>query len=78
MISADHLRYLTALTTRQLEAIALNSGYRGERYLSAQFLGLTNGGQFCYAITFADDGEVKSGKVFVTYDSAQDRATLDY
>lgn len=78
MISADTVRYLTTLNTLHLEAIALQSGYKGERYLSAEFLGLTNGGEFCYTVTFNEDGELRKGKVFVKYDPTTDRASLDF
>lgn len=78
MITAENLKYLTAVPTRQLEAIALASGYRGCRYTTSRFLGLTNAGQFCYSVTFKEDGELHTGKVFLTYDPVADRTTLDF
>ena len=78
MISAETVRYLTDLPRTHLEAIAWQSGYKGDRYKTAEFLGMTNGGQFCYAITFVEEGEVRKGKVFLSYDPAADRVSLDY
>lgn len=78
MISAETVRYLTAVPVKHLEAIAWNSGYKGDRFNSAEFMGMTNGGQFCYAVTFVEEGEVQKGKVFLNYDPAADRVSLDY
>lgn len=78
LISANTIRYLTSLDTKHLEAIAWNSGYHGDRFSSAEFLGMTNGGEFCYKISFVEEGKRNQGKVFVKYDPAQDRASLDY
>lgn len=78
MIRADTVRYLTSLNTKHLEAIAEHSGYHGDRYSSAEFLGMTNGGEFCYKISFVEDGRRNQGKVFVKYDPTRDKATLDY
>ena len=80
MISADNLKYFSTLSPQHLNAIALNTGYKDTNIRSAKFLGLTNGGQFCYATVFYDDleGEELKGKVFVSYDPTQDKATLDF
>lgn len=78
MISASNLKYLSSVPVKHLEAIALNSGYKGCRYKSATFLGLTNGGQFCYSVTFEEDGELQKGKVFLSYDPTEDRVLLDF
>lgn len=80
MISAANIQYFTTLTPKHLNAIALNSGYKKTNIRSARFLGLTNGGQFCYTTTFYDDvqDEELTGKVFVSYDPASDRASLDF
>jgi hypothetical protein len=80
MITANNIAYLTAVPAEHLNAIALNSGYKRTNIRTAKFLGLTNGGQFCYATTFYDDleGEEIEGKVFLTYDHDKDKVTLDF
>jgi hypothetical protein len=80
MITATNIAYLTAVPAVHLNAIALNSGYKRTNIRTAKFLGLTNGGQFCYATTFYDEleGVELEGKVFLTYDPTEDRVTLDF
>ena len=80
MIKAETVKYLTTLSARHIEAIGLNSGYRDLNIRQAEFLGLTTGGDFCYSTMFFDDieGELLTGKVFVKYDPASDRATLEF
>ena len=68
MITADKLVLLTNMPAIMLE-MALPAKRRPQ-LKTAKFLGITNGGQFCYAVTDAEDVE---GKVFVTYIHAQDQ-----
>ncbi len=80
MITADTLQRLIGFTTRDLVSILDTSGYTGTAFNSARFLGITNGGQFCYSVTF-DDGDgfgEQQGKVFVTLDPATGQLTADY
>ena len=52
----------------------------GTAFLSSRFLGITNGGQFCYSVTF-DDGDGRGeqqGKVFVSLDLTTGGLTADY
>ena len=81
MITADMLEHLTTMGTRQLERLAAVSGYKDNRYSTAEFLGITNGGQFCYKVTFHDEegmDEDAEGKVFLTYDPAAGKVTADF
>lgn len=78
LISANTIRRLISLDTKHLEAIAWNSGYHDGCFSSADFLGMTNGGEFCYKVEFVEGNERNQGKVFVKYDPAQDRVSLDY
>jgi hypothetical protein len=66
MIRAEQLAYLTSLTPTNLTSILAASGYSGCEFESAEFLGLTNGGQFCYKVTYKDEDGVAVGKVFVS------------
>ncbi len=80
MITADTLKTLTTLTPTGLSQVLKHSGYTGCFFKRAEFLGLTNGGEFCYKVTYYDDsGEGEEvGKVFVKYDTPTGMMTADY
>lgn len=81
MITADTLKTLTTFSKHALARALADSGYTGASFESAEFVGLTNGNQFCYKVTYWDDagtGEVETGKVFLTYDPAVGKVTADY
>ena len=80
MITADTLKTLTTLGPKGLAVMLDKSGYKMCSFKAAKFLGLTNGGQFCYSVTYYDEagtGE-EVGKVFLTYDHASDLVTADF
>ena len=80
MILADTLKMLTSQTPTGLALILKHSGYTGCSFKSAKFLGMTNGGEFCYQVTYYDDagtGE-EVGKVFVKYNTADHSMTADF
>ena len=80
MITAEHLKNLSSYQARDLNRMLGISGYQ-VKIKTAKFVGLTNGGQFCYSVTVADDpelGRLPQGKVFLTYDPAADSVTVDY
>jgi hypothetical protein len=68
MITANKLVLLCNMPTHMLE-MTLPKKDR-PALLSAEFLGLTNGSEFCYSVSIAD-GEVR--KVFLRYDPALDQ-----
>ena len=80
MITADTLKTLTSFGPKGLSVVLDNSGYSMCAFKAAEFLGITNGGQFCYKVTYYDDnGEGEAvGKVFVTYDHATHSITADF
>lgn len=80
MILADTLKVLTTLTPTGLTQVLKASGYTGCFFKSAVFLGITNGGDFCYKVTYHDDsGEGEAvGKVFVKYDHSTHAMTADF
>jgi hypothetical protein len=81
MITADTLKQMTTLGTYALAQILATSGYSGARFKTAKFLGLTNGGEFCYQVTFHDEegtGKDAVGKVFVKYDPAANKVSAEY
>ena len=81
MITAEHLKNLSSYRARDINRALSISGYTKVKVKTARFVGLTNGGQFCYSVTVADDpelGRLPQGKVFLTYDPAADSVTVDY
>jgi hypothetical protein len=80
MITADTLKTLTTFTTHGLAMALHHSGYTGASFKTAKFLGITNGGQFCYGVSYYDDNGLgeQQGKVFLSYDSAQGKVIADY
>ena len=76
MITADKLALLTNLPTVMLRH-ALGKKAAEYNITASKFLGLTNGGQFCYTVVFAVKDGTDSTKVFVTYDSAEDQVSAE-
>ena len=80
MITADTLKMLTGMGPTALARVLDHSGYSMCSFKSAKFLGITNGGEFCYSVTYYDDngeGEAQ-GKVFVKYDQNNHVMTADF
>jgi hypothetical protein len=72
MILADTVRTLTTLTATSLAQVMTHSGYRDIVFKSAEFIGITNGGQFAYRVTFDDPAilsQLGQNKVYVQYDA---------
>jgi hypothetical protein len=80
MITADTLKTLTSFTAPALSRALDVSGYKDCVFNTAEFLGITNGGQFCYKVTYRDerDGLDAIGKVFLTYNSGAGSVTADF
>ena len=78
MITADTLEVLTSYSPQYLTRAAQDAGYKGPVFTSCKFLGITNGGQFCYMAVFHVEGGTDSTKVFLTYIHAEDRVIADY
>ncbi len=83
MITADKLKTLTTFTGAALQRAVGKDAKKltkGADFMGAWFLGLTNGGQFCYSVRFFDKdlGHDIFEKVFLTYDPTEDKviATL--
>jgi hypothetical protein len=77
MITADKLALLTNMPAAMLTMAAKEAGYKGSEFTSCKFLGITNGGQFCYTVVYPVKGGVDSTKVFLTYNHAEDKVTAD-
>jgi hypothetical protein len=71
MILADTVRTLTTLTATSLAQVLAHSGYRDNLFKTAEFVGITNGGEFAYRVTWpdADRDRLGQSKVFVRYDA---------
>lgn len=81
MITADTLKTLTTFTTHGLAMALHHSGYTGATFKTAKFVGITNGGQFAYRVTFHDDagtGKDEVGQVFLSYNPTEGKVTADY
>jgi hypothetical protein len=78
MITADKLALLTNMPAAMLTMAAKEAGYKGPEFSSCRFLGITNGGQFCYTAVFHVKGGTDSTKIFLTYIHAEDRVIADY
>ena len=78
MITADTLEALTTYSPQYLTRAAQLAGYKGPDFSSCRFIGITNGGQFCYTAVFQVKGGTDSTKIFLTYDHAEDSVIADY
>jgi hypothetical protein len=65
MITAEQLITLTTFTAAALTKALDNEDYQ---FTGTKFLGLTNGGEFCYKCTFPVKGGTDSTKVFLKFD----------
>lgn len=81
MLTADKVKMLTTLGPTGLVMFLASSGYTGCSFKQSKFLGITNGGEFCYQATYFDDagtGEEETTKVFLKYNHVSDSITADY
>ena len=78
MITADTLEVLTSYSPQYLTKAAQQAGYKGPVFTSCKFIGITNGGQFCYMAVFQVKGGTDSTKVFLDYNHTMDRVFADY
>jgi hypothetical protein len=78
MITAETLKTLTSFTAPALSRAIQDAGYKGDKFTSSKFLGITNGGQFCYFCVFHVEGGTDSCKVFLTYDPTKDQVSAEY
>jgi len=67
MITPDTLKTLISFTAPALTRAAKDNGYKGPAFSSCKFLGITNGGQFCYMGVFLVGDGTDSTKVFLTH-----------
>ena len=79
MITADTLKTLTTFTAPALSRAIQDAGYPRDKFNTAKFLGITNGGQFCYSATYTGiEGKETTTKVFLSYDPVEGKVSADY
>jgi hypothetical protein len=74
MITADVLKTLTEMGPKGLQAL-LGKAVDDYEFTGAKFLGMTNGGEFCYSVVYrAPSFEgTDSTKVFLNYDFTRNK-----
>jgi len=78
MVTADKLKLLTNFPAFMLTTLIQQAGYKKDKFNTAKFLGITNGGQCCYSVTYIENNEECNTKVFLNYDSVADSVSADY
>lgn len=78
MITADTLKTLTEFGPQGLTTLIQRAGYKEDKFTSCKFLGITNGGQFCYYVVYHVEGGTDSTKVYLTYDHAAGKVSAEY
>jgi hypothetical protein len=77
MITADTIKVLASYSPQYLTKAAQLAGWKGANFTACKFLGITNGGQFCYQAVFQVGGGTDSTKVFLSYDHEMDMVIAD-
>ena len=67
MITPETLQKLISYNAPTLTQLAKEGKYKGPAFSSCKFLGITNGGQFCYMAVYLCEGGTDSTKVFLTH-----------
>lgn len=72
MITAKNVRYMIDIPVEHFKAICTQNKIKGLVITGAEFLGMTNGSEFCYSVK---DTEGEQSKLFLRYDPTADRVT---
>lgn len=67
MITASRIKHIMGLTTGQVNSVLRRSGYKDD-IKDAVFLGISNGGEFCFSFTYFDEyfEEERKAKLWIT------------
>lgn len=76
MITSNAIRRCAYIDTIQLEKL-IQKNHPKHKVMTSSFLGVTNGGQFCYSVMRNDQEEIKPDKVFVWLNH-EDKILADY
>jgi hypothetical protein len=71
---------MTTFTAPALTRAIRLAGYKDDEFKEATFLGITNGGQYCYEVLYFDNtisGDAYT-KVFLTHDQFEGTVRADY
>lgn len=68
MITVDTLRRCAWLSSIHIEEL-IRKNYPKDTVLAADFVGISNGGQFVYNVAFPGEDGVEKAKVFVWQDN---------
>jgi len=55
LLTADTLKTLMEFGPQGLTVLIRRAGYKEDSFVKSKFLGMTNGGQFCYQCTYKGD-----------------------
>ena len=72
MLLRTHIEDLLNLTATQLSRILRNSGYKDAKFDDCEFVGITNSGDWCYKVSYYEDGGYDFAKVYVKRDVTGD------
>ena len=69
MITSVKLQEMISHTPQTLATVLDFSGYTGAQFKSAEFIGITNSGEFCYKVVYHNESGTGEdvGKVFLAY-----------
>ncbi len=70
MLLKHQVYELVNLNAEQLARIARSSGYKDAKFTDCEFVGITNGGDFCYKASYFEDGAYDFTKLYVWRDAA--------
>ena len=81
MITAEKLQTLINYSPKALAHALASNGYAGHSFETAEFVGITTDGNFCYKVKFYDDagtGQVETARVYLTYHHNGNFVTVDF
>lgn len=83
MISPDNVEALSNFGPHTIAIALANSGYGGNSFEDAKFLGINEDGAFVYKVTFYDEMDIDAEEllatnVFLTYNHLTDSVKADF
>ena len=78
MITAAELKRLTTYDDAGLALTLEANGHKNVLFESAKFVGVSNGWEFAYAVTFLRDKQVVKAKVFLRFDPITKRVSANF
>lgn len=78
MITAAELNKLTRYDDAGLALALEANGHKDVLFESAKFVGITNGWEFAYSVTFLRGKQVIRAKVFLRFDPITKRVTANF